>query len=197
MRYVNPRMGGIGLALLISACSNMTAQTDQSAEPAKTVVSSPLAGEIAAAERLYQANKVERARAELQALIDANPKRAEAYRVLAGLELEEAHPETAQNVLEKALALEPNNPQTLNQLGVAQRMQGRFSEAEQAYTQALAIDPDYAQAHRNLGILYDLYLGKPGDALNHYQRSQALNGASDAQLDGWIADLKRRTGTQP
>ncbi|MET0027639.1 MAG: tetratricopeptide repeat protein [Candidatus Thiodiazotropha sp.] len=197
MRYVNPRMGGIGLALLMSACSNMTAQTDQSAEPAKSVVSSPLAGEIAAAEKLYQANKVERARAELQALIDANPKRAEAYRVLAGLELEEAHPETAQNVLEKALALEPNNPQTLNQLGVAQRMQGRFSEAEQAYTQALAIDPDYAQAHRNLGILYDLYLGKPGDALNHYQRSQALNGASDAQLDGWIADLKRRTGTQP
>ncbi|MET0088704.1 MAG: tetratricopeptide repeat protein [Candidatus Thiodiazotropha sp.] len=197
MRYVNPRMGGIGLALLMNACSNMTAQTDQSAEPTKSVVSSPLAGEIAAAERLYQANKVERARAELQALIDANPKRAEAYRVLAGLELEEAHPETAQNVLEKALALEPNNPQTLNQLGVAQRMQGRFNEAEQAYTQALSIDPDYAQAHRNLGILYDLYLGKPGDALNHYQRSQALNGASDAQIEGWIADLKRRTGTRP
>ncbi len=197
MRYVNPRLGGIGLALLMSACSGLAPQAERSAEPAKAARSSPLAGDITAAEKLYQANKVEQARTQLQAVIDANPKRPEAYRVLAGLELSESHPETAQNILEKALALDPNNPRTLNQLGVAQRMQGRFSEAEQAYTRALTVDPAYAQAHRNLGILYDLYLGKPADALNHYQRCQTLNGGTDAQIDGWIADLKRRTGTHP
>ncbi|MEJ2424072.1 MAG: tetratricopeptide repeat protein [Candidatus Thiodiazotropha sp.] len=197
MRCVKPSLGGIALAFLMSACGGLTTQPDSPASQTESTPASPLAGEVQAAQKLYQANKAEQARSQLQALIDAHPKSPEAYLVLAGLELDENHPEAAQTNLDTALALDPNNRRALNQLGIAQRMQGHFQAAEQAYTRALSIDPDYAQAHRNLGILYDLYLGKPLEALKHYQRYQALNGDSDTQIDGWIADLKRRAGTNP
>ncbi|MET0066051.1 MAG: tetratricopeptide repeat protein [Candidatus Thiodiazotropha sp.] len=198
MRCVSTCWSGIGLALLLTACSGMAPQsTPATNQRADDRPASPLTGEVQAAQRLYQADKVEQARAQLQALTESHPDQPEAFLVLAGLELGEAHPEAAQQALETALALDPDNLRALNQLGVSQRMQGRFSEAQQAYSRALSIDPEYAQAHRNLGILYDLYLGKPGEALKHYQRYQALNGRADPTIEGWIADLQRRTGANP
>lgn len=86
-----------------------------------------------------------------------------------------------------------------NQLGILHREQGRFADAEQAYQQALASDPDYALAHYNLGVLYDLYQGRHAVAVEHYERYVSLaGGAGDtAQVDRWIADLRRRLGEPP
>jgi tetratricopeptide (TPR) repeat protein len=86
-----------------------------------------------------------------------------------------------------------------NQLGILHREQGRFADAEQAYQEALASDPDYALAHYNLGVLYDLYQGRHAVAVEHYERYVALaGGAGDtAQVDRWIADLRRRLGEPP
>jgi len=80
----------------------------------------------------------------------------------------------------------------LNTDAIALREQGDFPGAEAAYLAALGADPDHADTHRNLGILYDLYLGVPGRALHHYGRYQALTQATDRRVAGWIADLERR-----
>ena len=74
------------------------------------------------------------------------------------------------------------------------RRQGKFAEAESSYTRALDSDPDYALAHYNLGILNDLYFRRLDIALLHYEAYQALAG-EDKQVARWIADLKRRLGT--
>jgi hypothetical protein len=37
-----------------------------------------------------------------------------------------------------------------------------------------------------------LYLGKPEQALPHYQAYQQLLPAPDKQVDSWVADLQRR-----
>ena len=52
-----------------------------------------------------------------------------------------------------------------NGLGVLHRQQGQFSEAEQAYLQAIELDPGYALAYYNLAVLYDLYMQRPELAL--------------------------------
>ena len=44
----------------------------------------------------------------------------------------------------------------------------------------------------NLGVLHDLYLGHPAEALGLYERYLALSPAGDAQVGKWVADLKNR-----
>jgi tetratricopeptide (TPR) repeat protein len=79
-----------------------------------------------------------------------------------------------------------------NQQAVALRLKGEFGPAREAYEKALALDPAYAPAALNLGVLHDLYLGHPADALGLYERYMALTPAGDAQVGKWIADLKNR-----
>lgn len=97
--------------------------------------------------------------------------------------------------LDEALAINPAHAAANNQLGIVLRKQGKFAEAEQAYLRALETDPDYALAHHNLGVLLDLYLHRPAEALQHYQRYQELSAEPDATVGRWIIDLQRRVGS--
>ena len=97
----------------------------------------------------------------------------------------------AEASLEEALTLDGEHAVALNRLGMVLRRQGRFEEAEAAYLRALAARPNYALACYNLGVLYDLYFGRIGDALQYYERYQELAG-EDATVARWIVDLERR-----
>ena len=55
--------------------------------------------------------------------------------------------------LERALALEPNNAETLNNLANTFKRLGLAAEAEKRWTAALALRPDYAEAYSNLSNL--------------------------------------------
>jgi len=94
--------------------------------------------------------------------------------------------------LEQAVKLSPSQPIYLNQLGIAYRQQGQFAKSRDAYQRALALDPGYAAAALNLGILYDLYLGDTARALEQYGRYLALVPNGDATVTKWVADLKNR-----
>ena len=48
------------------------------------------------------------------------------------------------------------------------------------------------EAYLNLGILYELYLGRLDDALQAYQKYQALSESADQRVAGWVSDLERR-----
>jgi len=79
-----------------------------------------------------------------------------------------------------------------NYLAIIYREQGEFTKAEKLYRQALRTWPKDLVLHKNLGILYELYLGRLSDALNSYKQAQAIYG-DDKRLNGWIKDLERRT----
>jgi len=93
--------------------------------------------------------------------------------------------------LDTALALDPNHPAALNQMGMLLRRNGNFLEAEAAYLKAVTVSPDYALAHYNLGVLNELYLQRLEPALQHFEIYQGLVG-EDKQVEKWIADLTRR-----
>jgi len=99
--------------------------------------------------------------------------------------------DAARSDLDAALALNPNNPAALNQLGMLLRKNGKFLEAEAAYLKAVTVSPDYALAHYNLGVLNELYLRRLDIALQNFEAYQALVG-EDKQVAKWIADLRRR-----
>jgi len=100
----------------------------------------------------------------------------------------------AHAVLDQALSINPTHAPANNQLGILLRKQGQFAEAEQAYRRAIDAEPEYALAHHNLGVLLDLYLQRPADALEHYQRYQDSLAEPDAAVARWIIDLRRRLG---
>lgn len=100
----------------------------------------------------------------------------------------------AETRLLKALEINARNPYGYNLLGIALREQGKFANARAAYESALAIDPNYAKAHFNLGVLADLYEQDLPRALTHYERYQALQSKPDQVVANWIIDLQKRTG---
>jgi Flp pilus assembly protein TadD len=80
----------------------------------------------------------------------------------------------------------------LNERGITLRQQGEFAKAREAYEKAIALEPNYAVATLNLGILQDLYLWDTTQALTLYERYLALSPAGDAVVSKWVADLKNR-----
>jgi tetratricopeptide (TPR) repeat protein len=91
------------------------------------------------------------------------------------------------------LATERNSGSAIawSELALTLRMRGQFEQAATAYERAIAADPAYAPAHRNLGVLLDLYLDRPAPALAALERYRELVG-EDKQLNGWIAELRQR-----
>jgi len=97
----------------------------------------------------------------------------------------------AEGVLEEALKRNPTSAAAATELGIELRRLGRFKEAEAAYLKAIAADANYPAAYLNLGILYDLYLAEPQQALDDMEHYVALSGGNK-QVAGWVVELRKR-----
>jgi tetratricopeptide (TPR) repeat protein len=95
-------------------------------------------------------------------------------------------------ILEQARTINSNNRQAHNLLGVIARKQGRFEDAVSNYDKAIAVEAGYADAHLNLGIVYELYMGRLEDALAQYQIYLSLTPEGDKKVSGWVKDIQRR-----
>ncbi|MBF0560981.1 MAG: tetratricopeptide repeat protein [Alphaproteobacteria bacterium] len=94
---------------------------------------------------------------------------------------------------EKALALKPEYPDALNNLGVALRDLGRLDDAVARYEQALRIKPDYSGALNNLGNALQ-ELGRLDDAIARYEQALRIkpdNASALNNLAGAFRDQGR------
>jgi len=80
---------------------------------------------------------------------------------------------------------------TWSEYGVTLRQAGKFPEARAAYEKAVAANPSYAPAHRNFGVLLDLYLAEPVIAQSEFETYKQLTG-EDKPVNGWLAELRAR-----
>jgi tetratricopeptide (TPR) repeat protein len=98
----------------------------------------------------------------------------------------------ALDALQEAIRLNPDRAAYYNEIGMVLRREGKFSDARRYYEKALDADANYAYAHLNIAILYDLYMQEPEHALAHYQRYRELEPKEAATVTKWIADLQQR-----
>jgi tetratricopeptide (TPR) repeat protein len=103
----------------------------------------------------------------------------------------------AEKALQSATKRGEPNAAAFNQLGIVYRKLGRFKDADAAYSEALRIDPSYALAHLNLGVLCDMYLQQPQRALTELERYLQLATAPDPRVSAWVKELQGRVGKKP
>ena len=88
----------------------------------------------------------------------------------------------------------PWDSATWTEYGVTLRQAGKFAEARTAYEKAIALNPNNAAAHRNLGVLLDLYLEDSMTAQTELETYKTLTG-EDKPVSGWLAELRSRNKT--
>ncbi len=103
-------------------------------------------------------------------------------------------PEEARLAFLEAVRANPRNSTAYNELGVLSRRYGDFAGAEEHYQRCIEVAPEFKDAYLNLGILYELYLGRLPEALELYRRYQSLLDEPDRRVQGWVMDLERRLG---
>lgn len=98
----------------------------------------------------------------------------------------------AEEELQAALDIEPNNPVANNEYALLLRKKGQFVEARQTYEKILTKYPEFALANKNLGVLCDIYIKDYQCALDAYQAYSAVKPKDD-EVKIWISDLEMRT----
>jgi Flp pilus assembly protein TadD len=194
-----------GIALLVSGCGVIVTGDSSvagSATPAQALaqpvprhrpaVDSQTRDAFESANRAIASEDWHEAIYALQALVERRPDLSGPYLNLALLHQREGDVEQAEQLFRKTLAVNPVNLAAYNQYAIFLREQGRFREAETTYLAALAVWEAHPDSHRNIGILYDLYIGDRSRALQHFTRYQELTGSGDEVVAGWIIDLQRQ-----
>jgi len=104
--------------------------------------------------------------------------------------------EQSEDALKTAVERNDGSAVAWTELGATQRLRGEFPNAAASYEKAIADDPNFAPAYRNLGVVSDLYLGDPERALTAFEHYKELTN-EEKPVSGWIAELRARTGKPP
>ena len=184
------------VALMLSGCATTP--------PAPVVVEPEIVRPVVVVERaqvelvatldLLKAGNLRQAEVNLEEIIKARGDIAEAHFNLGWVRHGLGKYVQAIGHFEDGLRLRPGDAQALNQMALSQREAGRFKEAEGTWRQAIALHPANDRMNLNLGILYEIYLGQPAQALAQYRAYQAKQKATDPKVAAWIALLERQGG---
>ena len=198
-----PRILALVLALTLAGCAGAPPPAPPPSDPGPAAAQVPAAPPSTAAQMHFDAalnlmrrGLDEEAATSFFAMSRAYPDFTAPLLNLAILRAKAGRTSEAESALLQALERDPRNVLACNMLGVLYRDAGRFEEARQAYERALAIDSSAADTHRNLGILYDLYLQEPRKALVHYELYRRHGGEESAEVERWLADIRQRLAAE-
>lgn len=189
------RFGTLWLALLAplaaSAASKPDAIEAQANKQAAEAASMKRADFLAAMESI-KSEEYDKAIKLLNKVIAQPPGSAVPYINLALVYKKTENLKLAEENLKLAIKIEPENPVANNEYALLYRKTGRFAEARQIYEKLLEKYPNFMMAHKNLGILCDLYMQDYVCALKHYQIYSDFM-PDDGAVKIWITDVRTRS----
>lgn len=201
-------------SLFLVSCSSTPKKTLNTLPGLNRSAQAPVAGDTVKKQYLRALDAIEQqqwqqATTQLNAIIKDNSAINTPEIMLAWILWQQNNRDAAAKRLEQIIQKPLYRSDAYNYLAIIYREQGRFSESESVYKNALSSWPENPTLHKNLGILYDLYLDQPQDALKHYELaltqlnadvSENNNEASASkqqersskQLSFWIKEIQRR-----
>jgi Tfp pilus assembly protein PilF len=194
------RLLGAALALsLLSGCATLGSRSNSVADAGEASYPAAATNRYSRALGYMDSGDDVKAVRELESFGSQYPEYSGALVNLGILYRRNGRPDAAMAALERAIKICTTCAAANNQLGILQRQQGRFVDAEASYLRAIAADPGYRLAYFNLGVLHDLYNGRPDLAIENYQAY--LERESDPEsrklVEMWVTDLQRRFGEAP
>jgi tetratricopeptide (TPR) repeat protein len=184
---------GVGAAGTSTAAASANMPVGSPAPAVDAPIPPRAAQQYGQALQLMKSGRSTDAELEFKQLIVAYPQFAGPQLNLGLLYLHDSKLTEAEAAFKAALQSTPGNPIAGDQLGIVERKLGKFSDAEAAYLRSISAEPNYAPAHLNLGVLYDLYLSEPQKALEQFERYIEIAG-ENKQVAGWIIELRKRVG---
>jgi tetratricopeptide (TPR) repeat protein len=194
---LNNKLAAITMILSLMALSACT-QTSVKTEPDTT------AGEIKPTIEISDSDK-EQFQSGLTALADNNDDKAESifqdiinnkpylagpYCNIALIRFKDAKYQESLDLINKAIGLSENIAQAYNLRAQILIKMGKINEAKSDYLKAVNLDQNYANAHYNLALLYDIYLQDIPQAINHYEKYLSLLTQPDKVTQQWVDHLK-------
>jgi len=175
--------------LTLGACSN---------QPANTTANNTLKAQSSAQELvLYKEaivalnnNDLVKAETLFTQMSTLQPNIAGPWANLALINIKNNNLVKAEQQVKVALKKNPKMAQALNLSGHIAAKKGQINLAKSYYQQALINKPDYALAHYNLALLYDIYLQNIPKAIDHYQQYLSHNLKTDKVTESWLKGLK-------
>lgn len=178
----------------VSADSEITSSAAEPPTVPTPALKGSTAADFEAAVALIRAERYADAEILLLGITSVQPELAGPWINLGQVYVALEAPEEARRAFEAAVTANPYNCTAHNELGLLSRVHGDFQGAERHYLNCIERVPGNGAAHLNLGILYELYLGRLPEALVSYRQYQTLAREPDKRVQGWVLDLERRLG---
>jgi tetratricopeptide (TPR) repeat protein len=191
LQALRPTTIALLLTLVISACSSPNKANNQN--NSKSPWSQSSEQELALYQKAVIAlntHDLATAEALFSQMSQLQPNMAGAWANLALISIKNNKNLQAESYIKTALEKNPNMPQALNLSGYLSAKKGDISLAKHLYLQALNYKPDYALAHYNLALLFDIYLQDIPQAIKHYQQYLLYTDQEDKNTENWLEGLK-------
>ena len=183
----------LAVAFILSSCASTNETTSVSSSGSSPLEQSDTEkNEYKKALMLLNREKLAAAKEIFQQFKEERPELAGPYANLAIIALKNNEPEKALELVKIALTKNPNLAQALNLLAYLEQISGDIKLAEKHYKEAIKNKNDYAIAHYNIALLYDVYLQDIKSAIPHYERYMKLINNEDKNTADWLEQIKRQ-----
>ncbi len=188
------------LAIFLTACAQIETQDETNTEKQQeNITSAPekLSGEelkkYKTALYAMRDNNMQTAKELLTEIVSEYPNLSGPKANLGLVYFKEKNSKKAQELLTEAIRLNNRNAYAHNTLASIQLQQGDFINAEKHFLLALKFKPDYAKAHFNIALLYDVFFHKISESISHYKSYLSLiskKGMTDQKTVDWVKHLE-------
>jgi predicted O-linked N-acetylglucosamine transferase (SPINDLY family) len=124
--------------------------------------------------RLHRQGRLDEAERAYRQILGQQPEHAGALHLLGVVRQQRDDPETALELIGRAIAVNPGKAVYRNNYGAALLSLGRYGEALESFQRALAMRPNYPDALANLALV-QAALGREDEAVANYRKALLLD----------------------